>query len=70
MGLTPEQVAAVAAILVAVVAAGLAKKWVWGWVYADMVEDRNFWRRQALRLADHSDQALDVIEKKIGRAHV
>jgi hypothetical protein len=48
-----------------IAAAGLAKLWVWGWVYADkakdladMTTDRNFWRDTALKSLGHVDKAL------------
>ena len=53
MGLTPEQTAAVASIIVAVVVAGIRKVWVWGWVFHAMEVERNYWRDLA-----HSGTAL------------
>lgn len=54
----------IAGILVAALAAGLAKKWVWGYQLVDMTKDRDFWRDAALAALRHTDRALDVAEKK------
>lgn len=74
MPLTPEQLTIVG-LLIAIGAAGLAKKWVFGWVYdslrqddderlADMTGDRNFWRDLALQLMNINEHAIDVAAKK------
>jgi hypothetical protein len=74
MPLTPEQLTIIG-LLFAIGAAGLAKKWVWGWVYealkqtdeerlTDMTEDRDFWRDLALQLMNVNDKAIDVASKK------
>lgn len=60
MGLTPEQVAAVAGILGAVIVSGIKKVWVWGWTYNSVVEDRDFWRTTALKSMGHADKAIDI----------
>jgi hypothetical protein len=64
MTLTPEQVAALGGILGAVVIAGIRQVWVWGWTYKAMVDDRDFWRRHALRSSDLTDRAIDIAAKK------
>ena len=64
MALTPEQTAAVAGILAAVILAGMTGKWVWGWTYRAVVEDRDFWRSTALRAMGHADKAVDIAAKK------
>lgn len=65
--LTAEQVIAAAAIVSAVVAAGVKGLWVFGWVYqalqkqlAEMTRDRDFWRDVALKSMGHTDKALDA----------
>lgn len=65
----------VVALVFGIGAAGLAKKWVFGWIYeaaiasllkqlADMTADRNFWRDSTLAALQHTTQALNVAEKK------
>lgn len=63
-------IAGIGTILTGVVVAGLNKKWVWGWTYADkdkdlddMTKDRDFWRDTALSLLQHNDKALEVAAK-------
>ena len=67
-------IGAIATVITAVVGAGMGKKWVWGWVYADlekslvaMTADRNFWRDTALELLKHTravEKGLLKDEKK------
>lgn len=66
-----EQVTLVG-VLIAIGAAGLAKKWVFGWVYDQvqkdliaMTADRNFWRDMALKLGGITGKAVDIAEKKV-----
>lgn len=66
MNLDPQQVTIVA-LLFGIGGAGLAKKWVFGWVYAALEDrllktekDRDFWRDTALKALGHADKALDV----------
>jgi hypothetical protein len=56
--MTAEQLAIAGGIIASIVTAGLAKKWVFGWVYSEMVADRNFWRDVALKSMGHVDKAL------------
>jgi hypothetical protein len=65
VSLTPEQVAALGAIVTAVVLAGMRGVWVWGWVYKELVKqldqerrEKVYWRGVALRSLDHADHAL------------
>jgi hypothetical protein len=62
--MSPEQLT-IGAIAVGLATAGLARLWVFGWVYAakvkdleDMTADRNFWRDTALKSMGHVDRAL------------
>lgn len=75
MPVTPEQLTIVG-LLLAIGAAGLAKKWVFGWVYdtlrvdfekhqLDMTTDRDFWRDTALQLMNVNEQAIGVVAKKV-----
>jgi len=68
MSLTPEQVAAVAGIITAVILSGMAKKWVWGWQYKAMEEDRDFWRKVAMQSLGHADKALDTASTAVKKA--
>jgi hypothetical protein len=67
--LTPEQYTIIG-IFIVIAGAGLAKKWVFGWVYdaavktaevalAVMTEDRNFWRDYAMAQAGMTNKVLD-----------
>jgi hypothetical protein len=65
-GLDPQQTTVIA-LLLAIGAAGVAKQWVFGWVYAskerdlsDMTKDRDFWRDTALKSMGHTDKALGI----------
>lgn len=46
--------------IVAIGAAGLRQLWVWGWTYAEVKKDRDFWRNTALKALGHTDKALDI----------
>lgn len=59
-------IAAIGTILGTVAAAGLARKWVWGYQLADMTKDRDFWRDAALRAMGNADKAINVVEKVSG----
>lgn len=59
--MAPEQWT-IAGIVVAIASAGLAKLWVFGWTYADMKSDRDFWRSIALKSMGHVDKALEAKE--------
>lgn len=59
MAIDPQQVTVIA-VLFGIGAAGLAKKWVFGWTYAALEKDRDFWRDVALKSLGHTDKALDV----------
>lgn len=61
-------------LLFAIGGAGLAKKWVFGWVYEQvqkdliaMTADRNFWRDMALKLGGITGKAVEIAEKKVER---
>lgn len=54
-------IAAIGTILGGVVAAGLARKWVWGYQLREMQEDRDFWRDQALTLLRVNEKALGKV---------
>jgi hypothetical protein len=64
MTLTPEQVAAVAGIIGAVVVAGIRKVWVWGWVFAAMEVDRNYWRDLAMSGTAIAEDATTIALRK------
>ncbi len=51
-------------LLLAIGAAGLTRKWVFGWVYSEATEDRDFWRDTAIRLMTNVDKAIDVAAKR------
>lgn len=53
-------IAAIGTLLGGITAAGLARKWTWGYQLADMTKDRDFWRDAALRAMGTTDKALDV----------
>lgn len=57
MALTPEQITIIG-LLLAIGGAGLKKLWVFGWTYADVVKDRDFWRDTALKSMGHTDRAI------------
>lgn len=67
----PQQVTIIV-LLFGIGAAGLAKKWVFGWVYAALEDrlvktekDRDFWRDTALTALGHTDKALDVAQSRL-----
>jgi len=71
VNLTPEQTAAVAFIITAVVAAGIRGIWVWGWVHQAALKsvtdqlarertEKAFWRNVALKSMGHTDKALEI----------
>ena len=59
-------IAAISTILGAVVAAGLARKWVWGYQLAEMTKDRDMWRDLALQSFRVNEKAVDVASKASG----
>ena len=56
-------IGAIGSLLATIVAAGLARKWVWGWQLADMTKDRDFWRDAFLKSLGQTDQAITVAKK-------
>lgn len=73
--LNPEQITIIA-LLFGIGGAGLAKKWVFGWVYDAMVkfltdalnamtEDRDFWKDAFLTQAGHTVKAIDTVKKVV-----
>jgi hypothetical protein len=46
--------------LLAILIAGHRKLWVWGWLYAERVQERDFWRGLALRGTDLAERATNV----------
>jgi hypothetical protein len=71
--LDPQQITIIA-LLFAIGAAGLKKLWVFGWTYADkvndlvgMTKDRDFWRDTALRSMGHTDRAIEVASRQSER---
>jgi hypothetical protein len=74
MTINAEQITIIG-LLLAIGAAGLARKWVFGWVYEQvqkdlvaMTADRNFWRDMALQLGGITGKAVDIAEKKVDGA--
>lgn len=70
MPVTPEQLTIIG-LLLGIGAAGLAQKWVWGWVYqevkkalVEMTEDRNFWRDIALQSMGHTGKAIEAVAQQ------
>ena len=61
--MTPEQFTLLG-LLTTVVAAGVARKWVFGWVYEEMKSDRNFWRQRALTMTGVAEIATDDAEER------
>lgn len=59
----PQQVGVIA-VLFGIGAAGLAKKWVWGYQLVDMTKDRDFWRDAALASLRHTDRVIDVAQEQ------
>ena len=60
---SPEQIT-LASLLVGIGVAGAAQKWVFGWVYKAMVDDRDFWRDRALGSTGLAEIATDEAEKR------
>jgi predicted MFS family arabinose efflux permease len=60
--MTPEQIT-LAGVLVAIGVAGAAGKWVFGWIYDDMVKDRDWWRDRALAGTALAEIATEEAEK-------
>lgn len=56
-------IAAIGTLLGGITAAGLARKWTWGYQLADMTKDRDFWRDAALRSMTTTDKAIDTVRK-------
>lgn len=56
-------IAAIGTLLGTITAAGLARKWVWGYQLADMTKDRDFWRDAALASMGITDKAIDTVQK-------
>lgn len=52
-------------IVTAIATAGMAKQWVFGWIYREMVADRDFWRDRALRGSGLAEIATDVAEEQL-----
>ena len=61
--MTPEQIT-LAGVLIAIGVAGAAGKWVFGWVYRAMEEDRNFWRDRALGMTGLAEVATKEAEER------
>lgn len=59
-------IAAIGSLLAGITAAGLAKKWVWGWTYEEIRRERDFWRDTALKAMGHADKAIDTVRKVSG----
>ena len=73
--LDSEQITLVA-VLFGIGAAGLAKKWVFGWVYdamvkllsdalGEMTKDRDFWKDAFLKSVGHTSKAIDAVQKVV-----
>ncbi len=60
--MTPEQIT-LAGLLIAIGVAGAARKWVFGWIYQEMVADRNFWRDRALEGTGLAEIATSLAER-------
>ena len=56
-------IGAIGSLLAAIVAAGLTRKWVFGWVYAEKAEESDFWRDAFLRSVGQTDEAITVAKK-------
>lgn len=72
--MNPEQLTIIG-MLIGIGGAGLAKQWVFGWIYRDHIqakdvqieelkEDLNFWRDATLQALGHTDKALEVAGKR------
>lgn len=61
--MSPEQIGLVA-VLIAIGVAGVARKWVFGWVYEEMKADRDFWRQRALTMTGVAEIATDDAEER------
>lgn len=53
-------------ILTAVIGAGLARKWVWGYQLAEMTKDRDMWRDLALQSFAVNAKAVEITAKASG----
>ena len=60
-------IAAIGTLLGGITAAGLAKKWVFGWVYAAKEKEADFWRDAFLNQIGTTEKALDVATRKTPR---
>lgn len=58
-------IAAIGTLLGTITAAGLARKWVFGWTYMAMVEERDFWRNAFLKATSVKDETIERIETKV-----
>lgn len=61
--MTPGEIT-LAGVLIAIGVAGAARKWVFGWIYQEMVTDRNFWRTRALTMTGVAQIATDEAEER------
>ena len=52
------------AVLVLALFTGSRGAWVWGWVYAQMVRDRDDWKAMALSGTIIADRTVSTLEKK------
>jgi hypothetical protein len=41
--------------------------WVFGWLFAERTEERDEWKRAALKGTNLAKKAMDVAEKKVSR---
>lgn len=60
MSLTPEQVAALAAIVAAIAGAGMRGLWVWGYQLREAKKEAMFWREIALQLLGVTEKATSA----------
>jgi hypothetical protein len=47
-------------LLVVIIVTGLRRQWVWGWMYAELIEDRDEWKQMALHGTRLTERAVDT----------
>ena len=50
-------------LLVVILIGGMRAWWVWGWLYREVVEEKNEWKDIALRGIISAEEAVDIVEK-------
>lgn len=56
--------AGIGLLLLTSLVGGHRRWWVYGWLYAEVVKDRDYWRRAALRSTALAESATEVAARK------